>query len=75
MDVDFQETDYKSSTDRPTVEIEQQLQLDIELQDSEELEEPEPSEEFKAELREYFKQLKYKAADHDRESRQSSGGN
>ena len=47
----------------------------IELGDEGDLEEPEPSEEFKAEIRRHFELMKNKPRDEDREKRQSSGGN
>lgn len=47
----------------------------LEPGDQEELEEPEPSEEFKAEIRRHFELMKNKPQDNDREKRQSSGGN
>ena len=42
--------------------------------EEQEQEDPEPGEEFKAELRNHFEQLKQRAEDYDREKRQSSGG-
>ena len=42
--------------------------------DEEELEESEPSEEFKAEIRRHFELIKNKPQDNDREKRQSRGG-
>ena len=47
----------------------------IELGDEGDLEEPEPSEEFKAEIRRHFELMKNKPRDEGREKRQSSGGN
>ena len=47
----------------------------LEMGEQEELEEPEPSEEFKAEIRRHFEQLKHKPLDDDRDKRQSTGGN
>ena len=48
----------------------------LELGDEGDLEDPEPSEEFKAEIRRHFELImKNKPRDEDREKRQSSGGN
>ena len=48
----------------------------LEQGNQEELEDPEPSEEFKAEMQQHFELLKHKVIDlDDREKRQSTGGN